>query len=157
MHCSYAVWTVGETDSLVASEGAGHRARYVFSGGLNKEVKWMLMHKNGVEEEQEEDYAIVWDWFSKVFVLDFYFCGPQELKDTIIHVQCSLLYNWYLIFFMTQLCFQSMLHFHGVTWDYIWIIKKFLIKLVRVYQVNALPTFVDLHSLNLSRGPWSLE
>lgn len=32
---------------------------YVLCGGLNKEVKWMLMHKNGVEEEQEEDYAIV--------------------------------------------------------------------------------------------------
>lgn len=28
-----------------------------------------------------------------LFILDFYFCDPQELKDTIIHVQCSLLYN----------------------------------------------------------------
>lgn len=37
---------------------AGHRAKYVLSGGLNKEVKWILMHNNGVEE-QEEDYVIV--------------------------------------------------------------------------------------------------
>lgn len=37
---------------------AGHGAKYVLTGGLNKEVKRILMHKNGVEE-QEEDYATV--------------------------------------------------------------------------------------------------
>lgn len=30
---------------------------------------------------------------AELFILDFYFCGPQELKDIIIHVQCSLLYS----------------------------------------------------------------
>lgn len=47
---------------------AGHGAKYVLTGGLNKEVKWILMHKNGVEE-QEEDYATVWDWFSRAFYI----------------------------------------------------------------------------------------
>lgn len=37
----------------------GHRAKFVLSGGLNKEVKWILMYKNGIEEQQEDDYAIV--------------------------------------------------------------------------------------------------
>lgn len=40
------------------------------------------------------------------FILDFYFCGPQELKDTIIHVQCSLLYNWYLVFLWGSYIFK---------------------------------------------------
>lgn len=47
---------------------AGHGAKYVLTGGLNKEVKRILMRKNGVEE-QEEDYATVWDWFSRAFYI----------------------------------------------------------------------------------------
>lgn len=38
---------------------AGLRAKYVFSGGLNKEVKWVLVLRDGRKEEQEEDYGIV--------------------------------------------------------------------------------------------------
>lgn len=41
-----------------SSEYPGYRPNYILSGGLNKEVKWILMQKNGVEE-QEDDYAIV--------------------------------------------------------------------------------------------------
>lgn len=112
----------------------GHRAKYVFSGGLIKEVKWMLMHKNGVEEEQEEDYAIVWDWLSKAFCIRLLFLWPSRIKR--YHNSCTMQSALQLILniFMRQLSFQSMLHFHGVTWDCMWIIENFFIKLVGVYQ-----------------------
>lgn len=57
---------------------------------------------------------------AELFILDFYFCGPQELKDTIIHVQYSLLYNWYLIFlwgsYICKVCYIFM-ELHGIVYD----------------------------------------
>lgn len=34
---------------------------YEVEGWTKKEVKWILMRKDGGKEEQEDDYAIVWD------------------------------------------------------------------------------------------------
>lgn len=48
----------------------------------------------------------------------FYFCGSQELKDTVIHVPYSLLYNWILNISMRQPALSNCVTFselHGIT------------------------------------------